>query len=85
MSKMKTTIVSMTMVAMLAVAAGGAFAQNLSTAQLQALRSACASDVRAVCPGVQPGGGRILACVQANADKISQPCKDAIASAKPAN
>lgn len=81
--KTKTTIVRAALAAALTVTATGAFAQKLSMAQMQALRSACESDVRTVCPGIQPGGGRILACIQANADKVSQTCKDAITSAKP--
>lgn len=64
--------------------AGAAFAQNLSRAQMQALRAACEADMRTVCAGIRPGGGRLLQCIQANPDKISQPCKDAFASAKAA-
>jgi len=60
--------------------AGAASAQNISRAQQQALRSACEADMRAVCAGVQPGGGRLLQCIQANPEKISQGCKSAIAS-----
>lgn len=59
---------------------GAASAQNISRAQQQALRSACESDMRAVCAGVRPGGGRLLQCIQANPEKISQGCKDAVAS-----
>ncbi|GLK86035.1 cysteine rich repeat-containing protein [Ancylobacter defluvii] len=55
-------------------------AQNLSRSQMQALRTACEADIRAVCPGVQPGGGRLLQCIQANPEKVSQPCKEALAS-----
>jgi len=62
--------------------AGAASAQNLSRAQAQTVRAACEADVRATCPGVQPGGGRILQCIKANSDKISQPCKDALVAAK---
>ncbi|GLK72375.1 hypothetical protein KHC23_19575 [Ancylobacter dichloromethanicus] len=62
--------------------AGGASAQNLSRAQMQAIRAACEADIRSTCPGVQPGGGRILQCIKANPDKISQPCKDALVAAK---
>jgi len=65
-----------------ATLAGGASAQNLSRAQMQAVRAACQADIRATCPGVQPGGGRILQCINANPDKISQPCKDALVAAK---
>lgn len=64
--------------------AGAASAQNLSRAQAQAVRSACEADIRATCPGVQPGGGRLLQCIKANPDRISQPCKDALVAAKAA-
>lgn len=59
---------------------GAAFAQNLTAAQQTALRKACATDMRTVCAGIQPGGGRLLQCIQANPDKISQPCKETIAA-----
>lgn len=62
-----------------------ASAQNLSRAQMQAVRAACEADIRATCPGVQPGGGRILQCMKANPDKISQPCKDALVAARAAS
>lgn len=62
--------------------AGTASAQALSRDQMQAVRAACEADVRATCPGVQPGGGRILQCIKANPDKISKPCKDALVAAK---
>ncbi|MBS7553074.1 hypothetical protein KHC23_05350 [Ancylobacter dichloromethanicus] len=62
--------------------AGAAFSQNLSRAQMQSVRSACAADIKVACPGVQPGGGRIIACIKANPDKISQPCMDALVAAK---
>ncbi|MCS0494060.1 cysteine rich repeat-containing protein [Ancylobacter sp. MQZ15Z-1] len=61
-----------------------AMAQNLSTAQRQAIRAACEADIRSACAGIQPGGGRILECMKANPDKISQPCKDALLSARAA-
>lgn len=62
--------------------AGAASAQAVSRDQMQAVRVACEADVRATCPGVQPGGGRILQCIKANPDKISKPCKDALVAAK---
>ena len=62
----------------------GAFAQNLSNAQMQAVRAACEADIRTACPGVQPGGGRIVTCLKANQSKISPPCMDALAAAKAA-
>lgn len=64
------------------VASGTAAAQALSRAQMQTVRAACEADIRATCPGVQPGGGRILQCIKANPDKISQLCKDALIAVK---
>jgi hypothetical protein len=46
------------------------------------LREACKSDVASLCKDVQPGGGRIKECLQTNKDKLSQGCKDAIATMK---
>jgi hypothetical protein len=49
-----------------------------------AVRQACAADAKAVCSGIQPGGGRILACMRQNADRLSPACQQAIESAKSA-
>ena len=43
------------------------------------LRSACGGDVRALCDGVPPGGGRILQCLAAQATALSPACKDVLA------
>jgi len=37
---------------------------------------ACKADLAKVCPGVEPGQGRILACLQGKTDQLSQACKD---------
>jgi len=37
---------------------------------------ACKADLDKVCPGVQPGEGRILACLEGKTDQLSQACKD---------
>jgi len=39
----------------------------------------CAGDYQRLCPGVPPGGGRILACLNAQAEKLSQACFQALA------
>jgi Cysteine rich repeat len=44
-------------------------------------RVACDSDIQTLCAGVQPGGGRILACLKEHKDKVSDPCKVAIVKA----
>jgi hypothetical protein len=46
-----------------------------------AVREACKADTQALCQGIQPGEGRMRACLRANREKLSQPCRDAIASA----
>ncbi len=47
--------------------------------ELFVLRSACGGDVRALCGGVQPGGGRIVQCLATQAASISPACKDVLA------
>ena len=37
---------------------------------------ACKADLEKVCPGVEPGHGRILACLEGKTDQLSQACKD---------
>jgi len=41
-------------------------------------RAACATDIQNFCPGVQPGGGRILACLKQHKDQVSDGCKQAV-------
>ncbi len=38
-------------------------------------QDACHADVQKLCAGIPPGGGRILACLKSNADRLSPPCK----------
>ena len=46
------------------------------------LRAACASDVQTLCPGIQPGGGKLKACLKEHSDKVSMGCKKAMVEAK---
>ena len=39
------------------------------------MRSACGEDVQALCPGVAPGGGRIVECLVAQSAKLSPACR----------
>jgi hypothetical protein len=39
-------------------------------------------DVHTLCPDVQPGGGRILACLKSHAEQVSPDCKAAIKAAR---
>ena len=43
--------------------------------ELFVLRSACGADVRSICGGVAPGGGRIVQCLATNAASLSPACK----------
>jgi hypothetical protein len=47
--------------------------------ELLVLRSACGGDVRSLCGGVQPGGGRIVQCLAQNAGSLSPACRDVLA------
>ena len=44
---------------------------------LDAIRAACADDAQKLCAGVQPGGGRIVACLKEHKDSLSDRCKQA--------
>ena len=39
------------------------------------MRSACGEDVQALCPGVAPGGGRIIECLVTQSAKLSPACR----------
>ncbi|MGA7805148.1 hypothetical protein [Bradyrhizobium sp.] len=62
------------------IAATAAFAANAQ--DRQALRDACGGDMRAVCSGVLPGGGRIKQCMLDHFDQLSNGCKSAMKQAQ---
>ena len=47
--------------------------------ELFVLRSACGGDVRALCGGVPPGGGRIVQCLVTQAASLSPACREVLA------
>ena len=69
-------IVSSLSLAALGLAAPGAFAQ-----QAEAMKY-CKADVARLCPGVQMGGGRIIACLKAHKMEVSVGCAKAIQAMK---
>jgi hypothetical protein len=44
------------------------------------LRSSCGGDVRAFCPGIPLGGGRVIACLEALGPSLSPRCQSAMAA-----
>ncbi|MCP3466926.1 cysteine rich repeat-containing protein [Bradyrhizobium sp. CCGUVB23] len=45
-------------------------------------RGACKADYDKFCAGIAPGGGRIVACLNAKRDQLSDTCKKALDSRK---
>jgi hypothetical protein len=43
------------------------------------LRSACGGDVRTLCSGIEPGGGRIAQCLAGQAASLSPACREVLA------
>lgn len=63
------------------VCAAAAALSGLAYAQAAAniLTAGCADDLQKLCAGVQPGGGRIIACLKQHKDSLSAQCKQAAA------
>jgi hypothetical protein len=59
-------------------ASHGAFAQELTAAQ----RDACMGDYEKFCKNTAPGGGRIIACLNKEADKLTPACKKVLTEAE---
>lgn len=53
-------------------------AQELTAEQ----RSACMGDYEKYCKAVQPGGGRIIACLSKSTDKLTAECRKVLAAAE---
>ncbi len=68
--------------ALLSAMAAPALAQGGPAAQK--LRAACETDVQSLCPGVQPGGGRLLQCLKQHQKEVSPDCVAALEEARAA-
>ncbi|GLH79485.1 hypothetical protein SSBR45G_43940 [Bradyrhizobium sp. SSBR45G] len=58
---------------------------SITAAQAQdsgAVRQACGDDVRTLCSGIMPGGGRIKQCMIEKFDKLSDGCRTALKDAR---
>jgi Golgi apparatus protein 1 len=60
--------------------AGVTFVVLLAAGSARAAEGACQADIDKLCQGVQPGEGRILACLKTNKAQVSKPCQAKLAS-----
>jgi hypothetical protein len=51
-------------------------------AEIQALKTYCKADIERLCPNVEPGGGRIKACLMAQMDGVTVGCAKALKELK---
>jgi hypothetical protein len=58
-----------------------AAASSAPAQQAEAMKY-CKADVARLCPGVQMGGGRIIACLKAHKEEVSIGCGKAIQAMK---
>ena len=58
------------------VGAAVLLASPLAFAQSTEPGKPCKADLQKLCPGVEPGHGRILACLEGKTDQLSPACKD---------
>ncbi|MGY3485627.1 hypothetical protein ACVW1C_003510 [Bradyrhizobium sp. USDA 4011] len=64
--------------AVLLCGSAAVYAQELTSAQ----RDACMGDYQKFCKSVTPGGGRIIACLAKESDKLTPACKKVLAAAE---
>lgn len=73
----------------LACLASGSFAQAQTAAPTpgpaaSAVAEACRADVQKLCAGIEPGEGRIGACMKEHKSELSRPCKKELMQARKA-
>ena len=57
-------------------------AESGALAQQAAAMKYCKADFERLCPGVQPGGGRIIACLKEHKEEVSIGCGMALPAMK---
>ena len=71
---MMVTVPRLAVLSVLLMAPVGAMAQG------SAVRQACGPELQQHCAGIEPGEGRLRACVKDNYAAFSEPCKQAMLS-----
>jgi len=56
---------------------------GVALAQTAADRAACQADFEKFCPGVEPGGGRVVECLAKQLDKLTPQCKAVVEAHMP--
>jgi hypothetical protein len=56
---------------------------SAASAQTRVVVRACVADVKNVCGNVQPGGGRMGACIKSHFGELSANCQTVVAKAAP--
>lgn len=78
---------SIALIAAACAAPATAMAQSQMTPEMRAqarkVVQACKTDLKQYCQGIQPGGGRIAACLQTNQANLTPTCQAALAEALP--
>ncbi|MBR0789935.1 cysteine rich repeat-containing protein [Bradyrhizobium manausense] len=67
---------SFAVLALVVAFSGAASAQSVDP------RGACKADYDKFCTGIAPGGGKVIACLNAKRDQLSATCKAALDSRK---
>jgi hypothetical protein len=78
---MKTRFVTLVAAAACAALLTGAEAKAQGITAVGEIVEACRTDYFRLCPGVRPGGGRILDCLSSYRRELSASCHDALAIA----
>ncbi len=74
-------IVNLALASALSLAALASAAPSALAQQAEAMKY-CKADVARLCPGVPPGGGRIIGCLKAHKDDMSIGCGKALQAMK---
>jgi hypothetical protein len=52
--------------------------QGSMRAGMQKFRQACEADIKQFCGNIQPGGGRIIQCLESHAKEVSETCHETL-------